>query len=157
MSTFEPSDAVSAGARAASLLEEACRVTPEVTASLQLAVVRDLAQDTGRELDALARFAWEDATALDVLAEAALRCADLANLAACNVRELPPDAAPRAAAAARLAAGAVRALRPLIETGSGKLDEEHAGNLLRDVRAATWRAEFADRLVDESLGGGSLS
>jgi hypothetical protein len=151
MSTLEPSDPVSAGARAAGLLEEACLATPESANSLRLGVVRDLAQDTGRQLDVLAR---EDA-APDVLTEAALRCADLANLAACNARELPPDAAPLAAAAARLAAGAVRALRPLIETSSGKLDEEHAGNLLRDVRSATWRAEFADRLVEESPGGGS--
>jgi hypothetical protein len=153
MSTPEPSDPVSAGVRAAGLLEEACRATPESANSLRLGVVRDLAQDTGRQLDVLAR---EDA-APDVLTEAALRCADLANLSACNVRELPPDAAPLAAAAARLAAGAVRALRPLIETCSANLDEEHAGNLLRDVRAATWRAEFADRVIDDSLGAGSLS
>jgi hypothetical protein len=154
MSTPEPSDPVSAGVRAAGLLEEACRATPESANSLRLGVVRDLAQDTGRQLDVLAR---EDA-APDDLTEAALRCADLANLSACNAPELPPDAAPLAAAAARLAAGAVRALRPLIETSSANLlDEEHAGNLLRDVRAAMWRAEFADRLIDESLGGGSLS
>jgi hypothetical protein len=154
MSTLEPSDPVSAGVRAAGLLEEACRATPvSAAASLRLGVVRDLAQDTGRQLDVLAR---EDA-APDILTEAALHCADLANLSACNAPGLPPDAAPLAAAAARLAAGAVRALRPLIETSSGNLDEDHAGNLLKDVRAATWRAEFADRLVDESLGGGSLS
>jgi hypothetical protein len=147
MSTLEPSDPVSAGVRAAGLLEEACRATPESANSLRLGVVRDLAQDTGRQLDVLAR---EDA-APDDLTEAALRCADLANLSACNAPELPPDAAPLAAAAARLAAGAVRALRPLIETSSDNLGEEHAGNLLRDARAASWRAEFADRLVDESL------
>jgi hypothetical protein len=148
MSAPEPSDPVSAGAEAAGLLEEACRSTPEAAGSLQLAVVRGLALDIERELDALARSAGEDAAAPDLLTEAALLCADLANLAACNVPELPPDAAPRAAAAARLAAGAVRTLRPLIETGSGNLDREHAANLLRDVRGAAWRAEFAARLVD---------
>jgi hypothetical protein len=144
-----PEDPVSAGARAAGLLEEACR--SESADSLRFAVVRDLALDIERGLDALARS--EDAAEPDLLAEAALRCADLANLAACNAPELPPDEAPRAIAAARLAAGAVRDLRPLVEAGSGDLEAEHAGNLIRDVRSAAWRAEFAARLVDESPGG----
>jgi hypothetical protein len=157
MSTLEPSDPVSAGARAAGLLEEACRSTPEVAGSLQLTVVRDLALDIKRELDALARFAGEDATAPDVLTEAALRCADLANLAACNAPELPPDAAPRAATAARLAAGAVHDLRSLVEPNSRDLNEEHAENLSRDVRSAAWRAEFAVRLVDRFRDGESSS
>ena len=143
MSASEPSDPVSAGALAAGILEEACRSSP--ADSLQLRVVRDLALDIGRQLDALAGL---DA-APDVLAEAALRCADLANLAACNVAQLPPDAAPRAAMAARVAAGAVRDLRSLVETDSGaQRDEEHAANLLRDVRGAAWRAEFAARQVE---------
>ena len=150
MSAPEPPDPVSAGARAARLLEAACRSA--AANSLQLEVVRDLALDIGRELDALASLARED-DAPDVLAEAALHCADLANLAACNAPELPPDAAPRAAAAARLAAGAVRDLRSLVEGGDP--DEEHAGNLLRDLRSAAWRAEFATLLVDEPPGGES--
>jgi hypothetical protein len=149
-----PSDPVSAGARAAGLLEEACR--PETAGSLRLAVVRDLALDIKWELDALARSAGEDA-APDLLTEAALRCADLANLAACNVPELPPDAAPRAATAARLAAGAVHDLRSLVETDSRDLNDEHAENLSRDVRSAAWRAEFAVRLVDGFLDGESSS
>jgi hypothetical protein len=158
VSAPEPSDPVSAGAHAAGLLEEACRSTPGSAGSLRLAVVRDLALDIKRELDALARSAGEEvAAAPDLLTEAALRCADLANLAACNVPELPPDAAPRAATAARLAAGAVHDLRSLIETDSGDLDEEHAENLLRDVRSAAWRAEFAVRLVDGFLDGESSS
>jgi hypothetical protein len=138
-----PADPVSAAARAASLLEEACR--SEATDSLRFAVVRDLALDIERGLDVLV-----GAVAPDLLAEAALRCADLANLAACSAPDLPPDEATQAVAAARLAAGAVRDLRPLIEAGSGDLDAEHAGNLLRDARSAAWRAEFAARLVDEA-------
>jgi hypothetical protein len=138
-----PADPVSAAARAAGLLEEACR--SQAADSLRYAVVRDLALDIERGLDVLV-----GAVAPDLLAEAALRCADLANLAACSAPELPPDEATQAVAAARLAAGAVRDLRPLIEAGSGDLDAEHAGNLLRDVRSAAWRAEFAARLVDEA-------
>jgi hypothetical protein len=155
MSAPEPSDPVSAGARAAGLLEEACR--PEAAGSLRLAVVRDLALDIKRELDALARSAGEDAAAPDLLTEAALRCADLANLAACNIPELPPDAAQRAVTAARLAAGAVHDLRSLVETNSRDLNEEHTENLLRDVRSAAWRAEFALRLVDGFLDAESSS
>ena len=145
-----PADPVSAGARAAGLLEEACRSGS--ADSLRFAVVRELALDLERGLDVLVRS--DDAAAPDLLAEAMLRCADLANLAACNAPQLPPDEAPRALAAARLAAGAVRDLRPLVEAGSRDLDAEHAGNLIRDVRSAAWRAEFATRLVDESPGGG---
>jgi hypothetical protein len=145
-----PADPVSAGARAAGLLEEACR--SESADSLHFAVVRDLALDIERGLDALVRS--EDAAAPDLLAEAALRCADLANLAACNVPELPPDEAPQAVAAVHLAASAVRDLRPLVEAGSGDLEAEHAGNLLRDVRSAAWRAEFAVRLINGSPGEG---
>ncbi len=140
MDAPRPPGPVSAGARAARLLGEACR--PGAADSLQLEVVRDLALDIGLELDALAL----ETSAPDVLTEAALLCADLANLAACNAPELPPDAAPRAVTAARLAAGAVRDLRPLIE-GGGR-DDEHAGNLLRDLQSAAWRAEFATLLVD---------
>jgi hypothetical protein len=132
---------VSDGVRAAALLEEACRSSE----AARLEIVRDLAQDIGRQLDALADLE----AAPDVLAEAAICCADLANLAACNAPDLPPDAARQAAAAARLAAGAVvDSLGPTVETASEDLDEEHAGNLLRDVRSAAWRARFAARLVE---------
>jgi hypothetical protein len=140
----EAPDPVSTGARAAELLGEACRSALESTGSLQLEVVRDLALDIERELGALSGLARGDA-APDALVDAALYCADLANLAACNAPELPPDEAPRAVAAARQAAGAVSALRTLVEASSG--DGEHAGNLLRDVRSAAWRAEFAARQV----------
>ncbi len=142
MSVQEPPDPLSAGARAARLLEEACR--PAAANSLQLEVVRGLALDIGRELDALRDLARETNAPAVIMTEAALRCADLANLAACNAPELPPDTAPRAVTAARLAAGAVRDLRSLVEAG----DEEHPENLLRDLRSAAWRAEFATLLVD---------
>jgi hypothetical protein len=81
------------------------------------------------------------------LLEEAICCADLANLAACNAPDLPPDAAPRANEAALLAAGAVEALGSMVEAGSAGLEAEHAENLLRDARSARWRAEFATRLA----------
>jgi hypothetical protein len=142
-----PPEPVSAGVRAAELLEETCLSALESANSLQLEVVRDLAADIRRQLDALAGLAREDA-APDILAEAALRCADLANLAACNASKLPPGRVPRALAAARLAAGAVRDLRSLVEADNGEPDGEHLENVLRDVRSAAWRAEFAGRLAD---------
>jgi hypothetical protein len=89
------------------------------------------------------------------MAEAAICCADLANLAACNAPDLPPDAAPHATEAARLAAGAVGALGPMIEARSGTLDDGHAENLLRDSRSAGWRATFAARLAEEFPAEGS--
>ena len=138
-----PLDPVSAGAQAAGLLEEACRSAR--ASSLQLKVVRDLALDIRRQLGALASLAREDA-APDILAEAALRCADLAIIEACNVAELPPGEAALAVEAARLAAGALRALRSLVEA-AGQQEGEHTSNLLRDVQSAAWRAEFAAKLV----------
>ena len=146
-----PADPVSAGARAANLLEEVCRSAQGSAYASRLEVVRELALDIGRQLDALAGLAGEDVSP-DVLVEAAICCADLANVAACNAPDLPPDAAPRAAEAARLAAGAVGALGPMIEAGSG---DPGAGNLVRDARSAAWRAGFAARLVDGSPEEGS--
>ena len=104
-----------------------------------------------RQLGALAGLALEDA-APDVLAEVALRCADLANLAACNASKLPPEKASRALTAARLAAGAVRDLHSLVD--SGEPDGEHLENVLRDVRSAAWRAKFAARQVGGLADGG---
>jgi hypothetical protein len=153
MNAPEPSDPVSYGVRAANLLEEACRLAPGSAKAPQLQVVRVLALDIGRQLDALAGLTREEVTP-DVLAEAALCCADLANLAACNAPDLPPDAAPHAAEAARLAARAVGALGPMVEAGSGDPGTEHAGNLLRDMRSAAWRAGFASRLVEGPSGKG---
>ena len=151
MSAPETSDPFSAGIRAARLLEEACRSATQAANSLQLKVVGELALDIGGQLGALATLARET-TAPDLPTEAALHCADLANLAACNVSELPTEEATLASEAARLAAGAVHDLRTVVESGGGYSPREHAGNLLRDVRSAAWRAEFAKRVVDESAG-----
>jgi hypothetical protein len=126
------------------LLEEACHTG--CANLLQLEVVRDLALDIRRQLGTLAGLARE-AAAPDILAEAALRCADLATLAACNVAELPPGETARTIEAARLAARTVRDLSSLVEACGGQQDGEHASNVLRDVQSAVWRAEFAARLV----------
>jgi len=139
---------ISDGVRAAGLLEEACHPVPGSPDASRIEVVRELARDLGRQLATLSDLAGEDATS-DVLAEAAICCADLATLAACNAPDLPPDAAPRAASAARLAAGAVGALGPMVESKSADLGDGHAENLLRDARSAGWRAGFAARLAEE--------
>jgi hypothetical protein len=128
-----------AGALAAGLLVDACR--PHSESSLRLEVVRDLALDLGRRLDALA---GEDFAA-DSLVESALACADLATLASCNLTAIPDGERPLAAAAVHLAAGAARALIPLVESEAGTLEEAHAENTLRDARSAGWRADLAAR------------
>ena len=139
----DASGPISDGVRAASLLEEACqRASPNAS---QIEVMCRLALDLKRQLDALANFVQEDATP-DILVEAAICCADLANLAACNAPDLPPDAEPYEAT--RLAAGAVAALVPMIEAGNTELGAGHAENLLRDARSAGWRAKFAARLAE---------
>ena len=126
-----------AGALAAGLLAEACGSHAEN--SLRLAVVRDLALDLGCWLEVLA----EEDFAADSLVEAALACADLATLAACNVPALPDGDRPLAAAAVYLAAGATRALISLVEWEAGTLDGSYAENTLRDARSAGWRADLA--------------
>ncbi len=140
--------AISCGALAAGLLGDACRVAPH-RGCLRLEVVRDLALDIRRQLEALARSIAEDACAVDSPVEAALLCADLATLAACNARELGPGAG---TTVVHLASGAARALRVLVEAGSQSLGEEHAGNSLRDVRGAGWRVDLAVRQLDEAPG-----
>ena len=138
----ETAGPISDGLRVVTLLEEACRPAPPNAARIE--VVRGLALYLGRRLAAL--FELGDA-APDVLAEAAICCADLANLAACIVTDLPPEAAPRATEAALLAAAAVEALGPMVEADIAELEAEHAENLLRDARSARWRAGFAARLA----------
>jgi hypothetical protein len=128
-----------AGALAAGLLVDACR--PHSESSLRLEVVRDLALDLGRRLDALA---GEDFAA-DSLVESALACADLATLASCNLTAIPDGERPLAAAAVHLAAGAARALIPLVESEAGTLEGAYAENTLRDARSAGWRADLAAR------------
>ena len=127
---------------------EACR-TVQDQISLRLEVVRDLASDIERQLEALARSIGEDACAVDLLVEATLLCADLATLAACNARELRAGAG---TTVVHLSAGAARALGLLVESGSQDLAEEHAENSLRDVRGAGWRVDLAVRQLDGSSG-----
>jgi len=131
-----------AGALAAGLLVDACR--PHSENSLRLEVVRDLALDLGRRLEVLA---GEDSAA-DSLVEAALACADLATLAACNLPALPDGERPLATAAVHLAAGTTRALIPLVESEAGTLEEHYSENTLRDARSAGWRADLAVKQVE---------
>jgi hypothetical protein len=133
------------------LLEDAC--VPGAGDPLRLEVVRTLARDLAEELEALE--VLDDATAT---VEGALRAADVANLAACIAPELLETAATRAAAAAYLAAGAVRALGSLADTAVGDAHEEPHGeyeqNLSKDARGAVWRAQLAVRQVDEFMETG---
>jgi len=131
-----------AGALAAGLLVDACR--PHSENSLRLEVVRDLALDLGRRLEVLA---GEDSAA-DSLVEAALACADLATLAACNLPALPDGERPLATAAVHLAAGTTRALIPLVESEAGTLEGHYSENTLRDARSAGWRADLAVKQVE---------
>jgi hypothetical protein len=130
-----------AGALAAGLLVDACQ--PHSEDSLRLEVVRDLAQDLGSRLEVLA---GEDFAA-DSLVEAALACADLATLAACNLPAIPDRERSIATAAVHLAAGAARALIPLVESEAETLKEPYAENTLRDARSAGWRADLAVRQI----------
>ena len=125
-----------AGALAAGLLVDACGTDPQN--QLRLQAVRDLALDLGRRLEVLAT---EDADGS--LVEAALACADLATLATCNLSVLPDK--PLATAAVHLAAGATRALIPLIEPEAATLDEASAEYTLKDAQSAGWRADLAVR------------
>ena len=127
------------GALAAGLLVDACRHHSEN--SLRLEVVKDLALDLRRRLEALAG----EGFAADSLVEAALACADLATLATCNLPALPEGEKPLATAALHLAAGSTRALIPLIESVAGTLEEPYAENTLKDARSAGWRADLAVR------------
>ncbi len=135
-----------AGALAAGLLVEACTTTSDAPPSLQ--VVKGLALDLERRLDALS-YPEGVPQAPDSLVEAALACADLATLAACNLSGLPDDGELLAAAAVHLAAGAARALAVLVEAETGILDETHAENTLRDAQSALWRASLAVRQIED--------
>ena len=144
METPEP---IADGARASGLLETSCRPAPSGEDPLQLETIRGLARDLGRQLDALYRLSQEDDEP-GVLVEAALRCADLATLAACAVPHLPTDDAREASAeASRLAASAVRLLDSSVGDGGGGPNREYGENLLRDMRSAVWRADLAARQV----------
>lgn len=139
-------------ALAARLLESACAPGPSGDA-LRLEVVRGLARDLKRELEVLAARRATGAAALVESVEGALRAADVANLAASALAELPEARVPKAAAAAHLAAGATRALGALARTVAEDPEEEdRAPSALREARGADWRARLAVRQVDEFLG-----
>ncbi len=138
---------VAAGAGAAKLLEAACERGLDSADTPRIELVRDLAEDLGDQLEALANLAVSEPS-LDLVAEAALRCADLANLAACNLDGLPAPEAKRAAAGVHLASGAVRALRLLAESED---PPEPNSAALRDVSGAGWRADLAFRQVEELM------
>jgi len=132
-------DAGSVGVLAAGLLVEACGD------DLLSGTVRGLAEDLGRGLRPLS-----GAQTAGSLVEAALACADLATLAACNVAALPDRGRPPAAAATHLAAGAARALVALGEAELGDREDAYAGNVLRDLRSAGWKADLAVRQLGEA-------
>lgn len=143
---------VTAGAGAARILETACERGPGTgdQAAERIALVRDLAGDIKGQLEGLAvsaRSAPEESD-LDLISETALRCADLANLASCNLDGLSTNEAFRAAAAVHLAAGTVNALRLLAGAESGDRGS-HAAT--RDLRGAGWRADLTIRQVGEFL------
>lgn len=148
-----PTDATfiaAAGGLAADILVRACRPALESGHSVQIEVVRDLAEELKLSLETLSRTPGSDASPY-FLAEGALRCADLANLAACNAPELPDGRQAEAAACVHLAAGTARAMGLLAETGAAALDEDSAENVRRDARSAGWRAALAIRQVEEFL------
>lgn len=135
-------------ALAAGLLEEAWSF-PEPP-SLRAGVTRELARSLRAELEALADTV-DSPSPVDVGLEGALRAADVANLAAASLGELPEENARTAVAATHLAAGAARALRALVgEAGPGR---ERAEYVLKDARGAAWRAGLAARQADEFLEG----
>lgn len=133
------------GALAASLLKSACTSALESGGSLQLEVVRDLAKDLESSLGEILGTTARNTPLADLLTEAALQCADLANLAACNVSQLPEEHRPQAIAAVHLASGTIKALDVLAEAGGpGPSDP---ADVSRDLRSAGWRADLAVRQV----------
>ncbi len=132
-------------ALAAGLLEDTCTQGPGDP--LRLDVVRTLARDLRVEIEVLADLAdWETA-----LVEGALRAADVANLAASTLAELPESRAPEAAASAHLAAGAARALHALAQAGAARVSGDRGRRMLGDARGVAWRARLAARQVDKFL------
>ncbi len=131
------------GARAAALLETACEVALARAESPRAAEIRSLAGDLRVRLDAMIEPGG--GVEPDLLPEAALRCADLANLAASNAEILPPGAA---GAIVNLCAGAVRALRAALE--SGRPEDGLSGYAPVETKSALWRVELAVRQLEES-------
>jgi hypothetical protein len=134
------SSAILDATEAARTLERACGNA----GSLHVSLVRALARELRRELEATA---GPESPGLLEVVEAQQRAADLANLAACAIPEVPDGRL--AAQAARRAAGASRALGATAETES--LSDPLGPNTRRDLRSAGWKTDFADRQAEEFL------
>jgi hypothetical protein len=168
MSEGELSETISPGMRtgvlAAAMLEQACRdheaAGDEERLGLYLESVGDLARSINQELEALDGHSARDGINASrenlptqaLLVSAALRTADLANLAVCTLPELPRNgpAYLRTAAAARLAAAATRSMALERRSLSAPGDYES-----RDLRGAEWRASLASSQVEETLQEGT--
>ncbi len=140
--------ALEAAAQTANTFAAECEKVLKRHEVLQIEVARDITLDIVRELDAITERGREDAIPPELLAEGARGCADLANLAACALPELPSESFPSASAAVHLATGAVQALRIVIENGAGR--NSYA---LRDARSAAWRADIAARQMSSQKPG----
>ncbi|QYJ15803.1 hypothetical protein Rxycam_01631 [Rubrobacter xylanophilus DSM 9941] len=125
---------LSAAPPAAEKLLCACRHGDD---SQRLEMVRELARDLRCQLETLSVLARSEASP-DVLVEAALRCGDLATLAACNAASLSP-------CGRRLALEAARDAREVTAGVLDALGEKPPENALRDARSADWRASLALR------------
>ncbi|ABG05678.1 hypothetical protein Rxyl_2764 [Rubrobacter xylanophilus DSM 9941] len=131
---------LSSGASAAEGLLRACS---SGDGPQRLQMVRDLAQDLKRQLEALSSLPRAEASS-DALAEAALRCGDVATLAACNAGALPPEGRDLALEAARRAREVTAGVLAGLER-----EGEAPENALRDARSADWRASLALRQLGE--------
>lgn len=136
---------VAAGINAAGILEEACRTSLEGPGSLHLEAVRGLALDIRRQLEVLSRRMALD-NSVDLAVDAALACADLATLAACNMTKMRPEETFRTADAVDLAA---RAALSLAGAAEWEIPDNETDYLRRDARGALWRADLASRQADE--------
>ena len=143
----------SAGALAAGILVEACEAGPEYVNPLQTDTIREAALDLRDQFEALsnvlAHSGGDGLLPPALLAEGAVRCADLANLAACSVPALPGERSTFAVATVHLAAGTARAFEALVRDSTSSDGTDYA---FRDARGAGWRAGLAVRQV-EGPGG----
>ncbi len=130
-------------ALAAGLLETSCVQGPGNP--LRLDVLRTLARDLRVELEALAELADRETAVV----EGALRAADVANLSASALPELPESRAPEVAASAHLAAGAARALHALAEANATRRTGDRERSTLKDARGVAWRARLAARQAND--------
>lgn len=130
-------------------MEEAFSRDPNQPDNRRASLVRDLARDIKDQLEALARSTPPEPSP-NLTAEAALRCADLANLAACNLDVLPTPEAVRVGTGVRLASETVQAIQLLSESETNNSPETHPA-ALRDIRGSGWRVELAVRQTEEFL------